>query len=419
MSTPRCGAAGQQESLSIAAVLRQFLPAFIARGLGCPHVHKILRRLSRCLTGLLGWAFWYCKGCCSPHWRPLGCGDRHCPQCTTRAREAWLEKQRAALLPVRYYHWVFTLPAVLRPLALQNQKVMYTLLFDAAAQTLLQFGEERFGARLGVTALLHTWGQNLTEHPHVHCLVTGGGLVTQRGQPPEWRGPKQAQYLFPVQAVAAMFRGKFLAGLASLREKGSLEFHGRLEAWRDPVVWDRTLDSLRGVKWVVFGKGSVAGPESVLEYLGRYTHRVAISNGRLVRMDERTVTFRYKDYRDHDRLKEMTLSGVEFVRRLSLHILPPAFTKIRHYGILGNNQRATQVPLARSALERSRWRLESSPSKNSPKPSRESAVCPRCGSKELVCLGRLDASGHFHALPGNAADFGPSGNNPPTIQDSS
>ncbi len=158
---------------------------------------------------------------------------------------------------------------------------------------------------------------------------------------------------------------------------------------------------------------------SVLEYLGRYTHRVAISNGRLVRMDERTVTFRYKDYRDQNQLKEMTLPGVEFVRRLSLHILPPAFTKIRHYGILGNNQRATQVPLARTALERSRWRLESSPSEPAPKPPRESGACPRCGSEELVCLGRLDASGRFHALSGSEARLGVNAGKPPAIQDSS
>lgn len=406
MSTPRCGAAGPQDTLSIAAVLRQFLPAFIACGRVCPHVLKVLSRLSQCLTGQLGWALWLCERCSFSHWRPLGCGDRHCSQCTARAREAWLQKQRAALLPVRYYHWVFTLPAVLRPLALQNQKALYTLLFDAAAQTLLQFGEERFGARLGVTALLHTWGQNLAEHPHVHCLVTGGGLVFQDGQPHAWRGPVQTRYLFPVQAVAALFRGKFLAGLARLRDQGQLQFHGRLHSWRDPAVWERTLAALHGTKWIVFGKGSVAGPESVLEYLGRYTHRVAISNGRLVRMDERTVTFRYKDYRDHDRLKEMTLSGVEFVRRLSLHILPPAFTKIRHYGILGNNQRATQVPLARAALAGTRWHLDASPTPPGPKPERNSAACPRCDSKELACLGRLDASGRFHTLPGAAVRLG-------------
>ena len=195
-----------------------------------------------------------------------------------------------------------------------------------------------------------------------------------------------------------MFRGKFLAGLAALRAEGTLEFHGRLESWRDPGVWDRTLGALRGGKWVVFGKGSVAGPESVLEYLGRYTHRVAISNGRLLRMDAQGVTFRYKDYRNDGALKEMTLDGIEFLRRLALHILPPGFTKIRHYGILGNNRRATLVPLARQALEHSRWRLDSAPVARTPLPTPESIGCPSCGSDEILCMGRLDAGGHFTGL---------------------
>ena len=261
-----------------------------------------------------------------------------------------------------------------------------------------QFGEERFGARLGVTALLHTWGQNLMEHPHMHCLVTGGGLINEPGKSPAWRGPKQAQYLFPVQAVAAMFRGKFLAGLKSLRTEGALEFHGRLELRRDPPVWEPTMGVLHGTKWNVFGKGSVAGPESVLEYLGRYTHRVAISNKRLVRMDDRTVTFRYKDYRNGDALKEMTLGGAEFVRRLSLHILPAGFTKIRHYEILGINRRATLVPLARQALEKSPWRPEFAPVRQTPLPKPELRGCPRCGSEDIVCMGQLDPSGNFTGL---------------------
>lgn len=393
MSAPRCGA--PDEATTVAAVLRRFLSVFAARASASPHVLKILRRLSRCHTGQLGWALWQCERCQRPHWRPLGCGDRHCPECTSRAREAWLDTQRAALLPVRYFHWVFTLPSALRPLALQNQKAIYSLLFDAASQTLLQFGEERLGARIGITALLHTWGQNLMEHPHLHCLVTGGGLAIPSGPSPQWRGPRQAQYLFPVQAVAAMFKGKFLAALKALNADGKLEFHGRLKPLADPAVWERTLGALHGAKWVVFGKGSVAGPECVLDYLGRYTHRVALSNGRIVSADDRTVTFRYKDYRDHNTLKEMTLDGVEFVRRLSLHILPPGFTKIRHYGILGNNRRAKAIPLAREALEKSPWRLDAAPVKLAPKPKAEPSVCPECGSDDIVCMGRLEADGRF------------------------
>lgn len=413
MPEPRCGA--PEFGLSVGEVLRRFLPEY--PGSLSPQTRLVLHRLSRCHTGQLGWSLWQCERCSAPHWRPLGCGDRHCPECTARARDAWLTKQRESLLPVRYYHWVFTLPAVLRPLALQNPKALYTLLFECAAATLLHFGQERLGVQLGITALLHTWGQNLMDHPHLHCLVTGGGL--DAADPPQWRGPQQARYLFPVRAVAARFAGQFLAGLQSLRETDQLEFHGRLKSWREPAVWERTLAALRGSKWVVFAQGSVVGPESILDYFGRYTHRVALSNGRLVRMDPRTVTFRYKDYRQGGALREMTLSGAEFVRRLSLHILPPGFTKIRHYGFLGNNRRARQVPRARAALEHSPWRLEMAPVKPSPRPRAEPSTCPRCGSDELLCLGRLTAGGRFTGLRRGASRARLRAGPPPILNDSS
>ncbi|HEY6565787.1 MAG TPA: transposase, partial [Pirellulaceae bacterium] len=258
---------------------------------------------------------------------------------------------------------------------------------------------------------------NLMDHPHLHCLVTGGGLSAE--DPPRWRGPPQARYLFPVRAVATVFAGKFLAGLEQLRTEGRLTFHGQLESWREPGVWGRTLGALRGSKWVVFAQGSVVGPESILDYFGRYTHRVALSNGRLVRMDASTVTFRYKDYRQGGVLREMTLSGSEFVRRLSLHILPPGFTKIRHYGLLGNNRRTKQVPRARTALEHSPWRLEVPPGKPAPRPRPEPATCPRCGSDELLCFGRLDALGRFTGLRKGAVRARLRAGEPPALNDSS
>lgn len=416
MATPHCGAPSSPPvGLSVAEVLRRFLPQCVL----APRPRAVLRRLERCHTGQLGWSLWQCEACSAPHWRPLGCGDRHCPECTARAREAWLKHQQQALLPVRYYHWVFTLPAVLRPLALQNPKELYQLLFDSASATLLQFGQERLGARLGITALLHTWGQNLREHPHLHCLVTGGGLTAD--DPPQWRGPKQSRYLFPVQAVAKMFAGKFLAGLHGLRERRQLQFEGRLQPWRDPAVWQRTLAALQGIKWGVFAKGSVVGPESVLQYLGRYTHRVAISNGRLLRMDERTLTLRYKDYRQGGVLRELTLAGTEFVRRLALHILPPGFTKIRHYGILGNNRRAKDIPLARAALEHSPWWMESAPPQTitPPPPPPEPATCPRCGGEDLICVGRLESNGRFLPLQRGARRLRLFAGEPPGVWDSS
>ncbi len=413
MPAPRCGAPGSD--LSVAAVLRRFLPSF--PGPLSPHTQQVLRRLSRCHTGQLGWTLWQCAACSAAPWRPQGCGDRHCPACTTRAREAWLKRQQQALLPVRYFHWVFTLPAVLRPLALQNPTALYTLLFEAASTTLLPFGTERLGVRLGITALLHTWGQNLLDHPHLHCLVTGGGLTAE--DPPQWRGPPQAQFLFPVRAVAARFAGQFLAGLEDLRARGALIFAGRLTAWRDPGVWQRTLQVLRGTTWVVFAKGSVVGPDSVLHYLGRYTHRVALSNARLLRLDEQTVRFRYKDYRRGEALREMTLEGREFVRRFALHVLPPDFTKIRHYGILGNNRRSKDVPAARTALEGSPWRVDLAPTKPPPPPTPEPSTCPRCDSAERICVGRLEASGRFLPLQRGARLVRWRTGEPPPIWDSS
>ena len=389
--------AADRDGLTVAAVLRRFLPAWRDRGPAADRARTVLRRLSRCFTGELGWSWWHCDDCHQRHWRPAGCGDRHCPACQGRQRAAWLARQRQALLPVRYYHWVFTLPAVLRPLALQNPKAIYTLLFDAAAQTLLEFGQERFAAQLGVTALLHTWAQNLSDHPHLHCLVTGGGLHRAADGTTTWRGPKQARYLFPVKAVAARFAGRFLAGLERLRP--DLTLTGALAPWQDPGVWTRTRAILQGQSWVVFAKGSVAGPEAVLEYLGRYTHRVALANGRLVRMDDRTVTFRYKDYRRGDQLRELTLTGEEFVRRLAAHVLPAGFTKIRHYGLLGNNQRARRVPLARTALASSRWHqplAPAAPATTAPAAApRPANGCPACGSARLTCVGRLTADGRF------------------------
>lgn len=398
MEVPRCGApdAGR---LSVGTVLRRFLPEFTGLYPQAPHTLHVLDRLSHCHTGRVGWSLWQCTLCRSSHWRPLGCGDRHCPDCQGQRREQWLEAQRGSLLPVRYYHWVFTLPSILRPLVLQNQTLLYRLLFDAASATLLQFGRERFGVEMGITALLHTWGQNLMDHPHVHCLVTGGGLQSAPDGSHRWVGPAQSRYLFPVKAVAAMFAGKFIDGLQQLRHHGKLTFEGTLASWKEDPAWRAMIAALRSRSWIVFGKGSVTGPESVLEYLGRYTHRVAIANSRITSMTDRTVSFRYKDYRDGSTLKTMTLSGVEFLHRLSLHVLPEGFTKIRHYGLLGNNRRKRMLPLAREALKDSRWHVAIAPVEAHPvRHVEEDIACPRCGAAELQCIGRLDAQGSFTPL---------------------
>jgi hypothetical protein len=384
---------GPAPELTVAQVLKVFLPEYLDRySLPAQHL-KVLRRLARCRSGELGWTVWHCQQCHRTHWRPHGCGDRHCPSCQHQRSRQWLEHQRGALLPVRYFHWVFTLPALLRALILQNPAVLYQLLFESTSATLLQFGQERFQAELGITAILHTWGQNLMNHPHLHCLVTGGGLTAQN----TWAGPKQARWLFPVRAVADLFKGKFCAGLLQLHRTGKLQFHGELQHLQDASAFATLLRQAGSGRWVVFAKGSVVGPDCVLDYLGRYTHRVAIANGRLHALDPsvRTVSFSYKDYADANRIKAMNLTGVEFIRRFLLHVLPPGFTKIRHYGLLGNNRRTLKVPLARAALEKSPLRFEPHQTQR-PLPTLPLPIlCPHCQGTQVRCIGRIDASGKW------------------------
>mgnify|MGYP001324387910 FL=1 len=379
---------GPAPELTVAQVLKVFLPEYLDRQPLPAHHLKVLRRLAQCRSGQLGWTVWQCQKCHRTHWRPHGCGDRHCPSCQHQRSRQWLQEQRRALLPVRYFHWVFTLPAALRPLILQNQAPLYRLLFESASATLLQFGQQRFQAELGLTAILHTWGQNLMNHPHLHCLVTGGGLTDQN----TWAGPKQTRWLFPVHAVARMFQGKFCAGLRQLHATGKLQFHGDCQPLQDSGAFAALLRQVRARRWVVFAKGSVVGPDAVLDYLGRYTHRVAITNSRLRALDPhaRTVTFTYKDYADASRLKAMTLTGVEFIRRLRLHLLPRGFTKIRHYGLLGNNRRHRRVPQARAALATSPLRFAPA---SAPRPAPPPLTCPHCQGTDVRCIGRVERSG--------------------------
>jgi len=382
---------GPVPELTVAQVLKVFLPEYLDRYALPAQQIKTLRRLAQCRSGQLGWTIWHCQQCHRSHWRPHGCGDRHCPSCQHQRSVQWLERQRDALLPVRYFHWVFTLPAALRPLLLQNPALLYRLLFDSASATLLQFGQERFAAQLGLTAILHTWGQNLMHHPHLHCLVSGGGLTRQN----TWAGPKQSRWLFPVQAVAKMFQGKFCAGLLKLHATGKLQLHGQLQPLQNASHFAAFLRQIRAQRWIVFAKGSVVGPDSVLDYLGRYTHRVAITNGRLRASDplSRTVSFSYKDYADAHRIKTMTLSGVEFIRRFLMHLLPTGFTKIRHYGLLGNNRRKKVVPLAHAALENSPLRFQSKTSKLPDISLAPQLLCPHCQGSDVRCIGRVEHSG--------------------------
>jgi hypothetical protein len=311
-----------------------------------PQQWKTVRALAACRTGALGGQLFHCQHCQREHFVAHSCRNRHCPQCQGGLAVDWLEQQQAALLPIPYFHLVFTLPHCLNGLIRQNRRALFKLLFAAASQTLLEFGRGRFQAQIGITAVLHTWSQTLLDHYHLHCIVTGGGVALEGKR---WVG-SPAHYLFPVQALSRMYRGKFMAGLHGLFEAGELEFHGQLQALGDKPAFITLLQQAARTPWVVYAKRPFAGPQQVLAYLSRYTHRVAISNRRLICADAQNVTFTYKDYAEGARRKTMTLDTPEFVRRFCLHILPRGFVKIRHYGLLGNRQRQQRLDQARQLL---------------------------------------------------------------------
>jgi hypothetical protein len=345
--SPQAGKSAHQPGGTVAEVLRVGLPDYAAEHPLPTHHWRVFRAIMACRTPQLGGHLYQCEKCDTEKFVPHSCRNRHCPTCQGANGRAWMEQQVELLLPIPYFHLVFTLPHALNPLIRQKQAACYDLLFDSASATLLEFGRHELGAQLGLTVVLHTWSQTLLDHYHVHCIVTGGGLRpdgTWAGTPAHW--------LFPVQALSAMFRGKFKAGLQQLHQDGGLEFHGDLRSLMQPGAFDTLVRTATREKWVVYAKRPFAGPEPVLAYLARYTHRVGITNQRIREVDAaaKTVTFAYKDYADGAKPKEMTIACTEFVRRLRLHILPERFVKIRHYGILSNRNRRTRLAQARLVL---------------------------------------------------------------------
>ena len=380
-------------SLTLGEVLRAFLPAVAdCLQLGA-RPFRVLHLLAACGTAALGAHIYECCACHQRHCAPRSCGDRHCPRCLAAKSRQWLQQQLASLLPIPYYHCVFTLPQSLHALVLLNPSPLYPLLFDCASQALLEFGRNRLGGDLGLTAVLHTWGQQLNFHPHLHCIVTGGAL---RPDGQGWRSPKQRKFLFPIRAVAVLFRGKFLAGL-----KQALD-HPQLLRLPEPSftlgqVRRAWFSNLYAQRWHVYAKRPFGGPEQVLAYLANYTHRVALSNRRLLSLDPaaQTLTFTYRDYRHAAKVQLLTLSAVEFIRRFSWHILPPGLVRIRHYGILANNRRQRDVARARMLLARSSSRKPKPSLAHLPAPGPPSR-CPHCGSQALRWIGFLDAHGRTH-----------------------
>ncbi len=346
MHAPK-GRAGSGK-VELADIVRRHGAAFRAAHRLCAVQHRALRAIEHCRTAALGGELRQCDACGKQRYVYHSCRNRHCPKCQTRAKERWLAARRAELLPVPYYHLVFTLPHELNVLAQGNPRELYTMLFAAVSETLIEFGRNPrwLGGEIVATLVLHTWGQTLTQHLHLHCLVAAGALSPSSAWIRSRRG-----FLFPVKALSIVFQGKFLATLGSALAHGQFALSGATVALGKARALRALLAALRAKPWIVYAKRPFAGPEAVLEYLGRYTHRTAISNERLLSADEHTVRFRYKDYAHGGRRRVMNIEPMEFLRRFATHVLPRGFNRIRHYGLLANRSKRELLARARAALD--------------------------------------------------------------------
>lgn len=338
-----CRPAAPRANLEVADIFRAHGEAYLDRHTVNRDQLAAMGAIAACRTPALGGHVDVCDRC--GHERPAynSCRNRHCPKCQCLRQAKWVEQRLARLLPTPYFHVVFTLPAALKPLAHRNRRRIFALLFRTAAQTLLTLGRDpaRLGAHLGITAVLHTWTRELDFHPHVHCIVTGGGLAADGGS---WVAARR-RYLFPVRVLSRLFRGKFLAAFQEAYRDGELDLGGAVRDLVDPAAFRQFVDRLYRADWVVYAKRPFGGPTQVFRYLGRYTHRVGISNQRLQHIDAESVRFATKGRRS------MTLPPHEFIRRFLLHVLPSGFVKIRHYGLLAGGNATTQLDRARAFLE--------------------------------------------------------------------
>jgi len=374
---------------TVAEVIRSCLDEFLDEHGAklTPHQRRVLNDLTACRTAALGGHILGCPECGYQQIAYNSCGNRHCPTCQSTAAARWLEARAAELLSVPYFHLVFTLPDVLDPLALANPRIVYDLLLRSAAETILQVAAnpDHLGARTGVLAVLHTWGQTLQFHPHVHCVAPAGGLSPDRSR---WIG-SSPRFFLPVRVLSRVFRGKFLAGLRAAKAAGRLGLPGRPPR-ETAAEFERLLSAAARTDWVVYAKRPFASPQIVLKYLARYTHRVAISNSRLLDLRDGKVRLRYKDYVHGSRKRVLTLTSPEFVRRLLLHALPARLVRIRHYGILSNRNQRDDLALCRQLLG-------NAPSTEALEPAKSvepavsvslspTHVCPNCGAGRMILL---------------------------------
>ena len=381
-----CAVAQREET----PVLRQNLEVADVFRAHLDRVHKlspaqaqVVWDICACRTKLLKGHVLSCDLCGHRENSYNSCGDRHCPKCQALVKARWLEAQKANLLPIQYFHVVFTIPHVLNQLSLRNKKIVYSILFRAASETLHEVARTRLGARIGFTAILHSWSQKMALHSHLHCVVTGGGLSPEKDRWIHCRG----EFFLPVLVLSAVFRGKFLDYLEQAYEQGEFTFTGKIWHLANPKQFKRLLIKAAGTSWVVYAKEPFSRPEDVLEYFSRYVHRVAIANHRLVSMKDGIVTFRYRDYADNDKVKTMPLSAEEFMRRFLLHVLPKGFMRIRHYGLLSNRNRNYLLPLCRMFLGAEQTRLETPETWQELMlrlTGKDMTLCPKCGKGHMV-----------------------------------
>jgi Putative transposase/Transposase zinc-binding domain len=376
---------------TVAEVIRSCLDEFLDQydTTLTPQQRRALNDLTACRTAALGGHVLGCPQCGYQQIAYNSCGNRHCPTCQGAAAARWMEARAAELLPVSYFHLVFTLPNVLGPIALANPRVVYDLLLRCAAESILKVAAnpDHLGARTGVLAVLHTWGQTLQLHPHAHCVVPGGGLSPEGTR---WVGSRP-DFFLPVRVLSRVFRGKLLAGLRAAHAAGRLHLPAR-HPDGETDEFERLVSAAVRTDWVVYAKPPFGGPQQVLKYLARYTHRVAISNRRLLDVEDGVVRFRYKDYAHGNRKRVMELSASEFVRRFLLHVLPGGLVRIRHYGILSNRHRHEHLVLCRKLLtggEAVQAELESAATVQStqcPESITPTRVCPRCGAGRMILI---------------------------------
>ena len=378
----------QQPRLEVAEVLRSYGDEYLSTHPVSGQQRRATSDLIACRTATLGGHRRRCTSCGNEEIAYNSCRNRHCPKCQGKKQALWLQARSADLLEIPYFHIVFTLPEALGPLVLQNQRVLYGLLFRATAETLLTIArdEKHLGAKIGFTAILHTWGQTLLYHPHVHCVVPAGGLSPDARQ---WIAAREGFFL-PVRVLSRLFREKYLAYLREAYQSGDLVLAGRLENLREERAWRTYLAPIAKQDWVVYAKPPFGSPAQVLKYLARYTHRVAISNRRLIALEDGMVAFSYKDYKRGHRRRVTRLSAIEFMRRFLLHVLPRSFMRIRHYGLLANRMRRENLRLCRRLLN-SPIAFEADAEETPEAPS-TNWLCPVCEQRTLLIVSTVAPS---------------------------